>query len=146
MVGLDEIEFLDEVVEEVDRVPYLAPGLVTPEKARLGKTPTDVWWQTIVPTRGAERTGYPTQKPLAILSRIVRVHTRPGEVVLDFFAGSGTAGEAAARLGRGFILIDSSPEAVDVMVDRLAFARPEVERLKPASGSTRTLRRFRAEP
>jgi site-specific DNA-methyltransferase (adenine-specific) len=114
--------------EEVDRVPYLAPGLVSAEKARRGKALTDVWWQTIVPTRSRERTGYPTQKPLAIVERIVRVHTNPGDVVLDFFAGSGTLGEAAARLGRGFILVDSSPEAVRVMQERLAFASPTVER------------------
>jgi site-specific DNA-methyltransferase (adenine-specific) len=98
---------------------------VGPEKAARGKTPTDVWWQTIVPTNSRERTGYATQKPLAILARIVAVHSRPGDVVLDFFAGSGTTGEAAARLGRGFILVDSSPEAHAVMRKRLAFARPK---------------------
>jgi len=109
----------------IDRIPYAAPGLVGPEKAARGKTPTDVWWQTIVPTGGRERTGYATQKPLAILSRIVAVHSRPGDLVLDFFAGSGTTGEAAARLGRDFILVDSSPEAVRVMRKRLAFAEPK---------------------
>jgi len=109
----------------VDRIPYAAPGLVGPEKAARGKTPTDVWWQTIVPTNGAERTGYATQKPLAILSRIVAVHSRPGDLVLDFFAGSGTTGVAAARLGRDFILVDRSAEAVRVMQKRLAFAAPK---------------------
>ena len=89
--------------EDVDRIPYMAPGLVSPEKAARGKTPTDVWWHTIVPTNGREKTGYPTQKPLGIVERIVRVHSNPGDVVLDFFAGSGTTGEAAAKLGRGFI-------------------------------------------
>ncbi len=111
--------------DAIDRIPYAAPGLVGPEKAARGKTPTDVWWQTIVPTNSRERTGYATQKPLAILSRIVAVHSRPGDLVLDFFAGSGTTGEAAARLGRGFILVDSSPEAHAVMRKRLAFARPK---------------------
>ena len=106
--------------EAIDRIPYLAPGLVGEEKAKRGKTPTDVWWQTIVPTSGSERTGYPTQKPLAILERIVRVHSNPGDVVLDCFAGSGTTGEAAARLGRGYVLVDSSPDAVEVMSRRLA--------------------------
>ena len=111
--------------EEIDRVPYMAPGLVGPEKAARGKIPTDVWWQTIVPTRGRERTGYPTQKPLAILERIVRVHSKPGDWLCDFFAGSGTLGEAAARAGRRFILIDQDPRAIAVMRRRLAFVDPE---------------------
>ncbi len=112
--------------QDVDRIPYLAPGLVGPEKARRGKTPTDVWWQTIVPPSGRERTGYPTQKPLAILERIVRVHSNPGERVLDFFAGSGTTGEAAARMARDCVLVDENPEAIAIMRRRLAFARPAV--------------------
>ncbi len=116
--------------DEIDRIPYLAPGLVGAEKAKRGKTPTDVWWQTIVPTNGPERTGYPTQKPLAILERIIRVHSNPGEVVLDFFAGSGTTGEAAAKLERNFILVDISKEAVAVMKKRLAFTSPEVVKLR----------------
>ncbi len=95
--------------EEMDRIPYMAPGLVGKEKAARGKTPTDVWWHTIVPTNGKEKTGYPTQKPLGVLERIIKVHTEPGDTVLDFFAGSGTTGEAAARHDRGFILIDESP-------------------------------------
>lgn len=111
--------------DEIDRIPYMAPGLVGPEKAARGKTPTDVWWHTIVPTNSKERTGYPTQKPLGILMRIVRVHSQPGDLLLDFFAGSGTLGEAASRLGRRFILIDSNPEAVRVMQRRLAFAEPQ---------------------
>jgi len=113
--------------EAIDRIPYMAPGLVTPEKAERGKTPTDVWWQTVVPTAGSERTGYPTQKPLAILERIVRVHSRPGDVVADLFAGSGTTGEAAARNGRGFLLVDSNAEAIEVMARRLAEWEPEIE-------------------
>ena len=100
--------------DEMDREPYMAPGLQTPERAARGKTPTDVWWQTVVPTTGSERTGYPTQKPLAILSRIVRASSRPGDAVLDFFAGSGTTGAAAHQAGRSFVLIDSSPDAVAV--------------------------------
>ena len=104
--------------DAMDRIPYMAPGLVGPEKAARGKTPTDVWWQTIV--AGKEKTGYSTQKPLAILSRIVRVHSNPGDHVLDFFAGSGTLGEAAHREGREFTLIDNNPEAVEVMRRRLA--------------------------
>ncbi len=104
----------------IDRIPYMAPDLVTPEKAARGKTPTDVWWNTIVPTNGRERTGYPTQKPLAIVERIVRVHSRPGDLVLDFFAGSGTTGEAAAKNERRFLLVDESAEAIAVMRKRLA--------------------------
>jgi site-specific DNA-methyltransferase (adenine-specific) len=110
--------------DAIDRIPYLAPGLVGKEKAARGKTPTDVWWQTIVSPTGRERTGYATQKPLAILERIVRVHSSPGDRLLDFFAGSGTLGEAAARNGRDFVLVDESPEAVDVMTKRLAAWSP----------------------
>ena len=113
----------------------MAPGLVGPAKAARGKTPTDVWWHTIVPTNGKERTGYPTQKPLGILKRIVEVHSSPGELVLDFFAGSGTTGEAAARLGREFLLIDDNPRAVRIMAERLAFAHPEVVGLDPSTDS-----------
>lgn len=110
----------------IDRIPYLAPRLVGPEKAARGKTPTDVWWHTIVPTSGRERTGYPTQKPLGILERIVRVHSDRGAVVLDPFAGSGTSGEAAARNGRGFVLVDQNPRAAALMAKRLADFEPEL--------------------
>jgi len=112
--------------DDIDRIPYMAPGLVGPEKARRGKTPTDVWWQTIVSPNGKEKTGYPTQKPIAILNRIVKVHSNPGDRVLDFFAGSGTTGEAAIRNGRNAVLIDNNPEAVQVMAKRLAFAKPDI--------------------
>jgi site-specific DNA-methyltransferase (adenine-specific) len=115
--------------DEMDRIPYMAPGLVGKEKAARGKTPTDVWWHTIVPTNGKEKTGYPTQKPLGVLERIIKVHTEPGDVVLDFFAGSGTTGEAAARHGRGFVLIDDHPDAIATMMRRLASYDPELESL-----------------
>jgi site-specific DNA-methyltransferase (adenine-specific) len=105
---------------EVERIPYMAPGLVGPEKAARGKLPTDTWWHTIVPTNGAERTGYPTQKPLGILKRIVAASSPPGGLVLDFFAGSGTTGAACLALGRRFILIDDNPEALQVMARRFA--------------------------
>ena len=105
--------------EAVDREPYMAPGLVTAEKAARGKLPTDVWWHTIVPTSGREKTGYPTQKPEGIVGRMVQASTRPGDWCLDFFAGSGTLGAVAARLGRRYVLIDSSPHAVEVMRARL---------------------------
>jgi len=120
--------------EAMDRTPYLAPGLVTPAKAARGKTPTDTWWHTIVSPTGREKTGYPTQKPLGVLNRIIRVHTAPGQTVLDFFAGSGTTGEAAVRNGRSAVLIDSSEEAVGVMARRLAFARPRIHGWFPAEG------------
>jgi site-specific DNA-methyltransferase (adenine-specific) len=105
---------------EVDREPYLAPGLVTPEKAALGKLPTDVWWHTIVPTNGREKTGYPTQKPEGIVRRMVIASSRPGDMCLDFFSGSGTLGAVAAKHGRGYVLIDENPEAVEVATRRLA--------------------------
>ena len=105
--------------EAVERIPYMAPGLVGPEKAARGKLPTDTWWQTIVPPGGAERTGYPTQKPVAVLRRAVSASCPPGGIVADFFAGSGTAGAAALELGRRFFLVDSSPDAVAVMRRRL---------------------------
>lgn len=108
--------------EAVDREPYMAPGLVTPEKAARGKLPTDVWWHTIVPTGGREKTGYPTQKPEGILRRIVQASSRPGDRVLDLFAGSGTTGAVAAALGRDAVLVDANPEAIAVMRRRIPAA------------------------
>jgi site-specific DNA-methyltransferase (adenine-specific) len=105
--------------EAVEREPYMAPGLVTPEKAARGKLPTDVWWHTIVSPTGKEKTGYPTQKPEGVLRRIVQASSRPGDWCLDCFAGSGTLGAVAAALGRRFVLIDSNPEAVAVARRRL---------------------------
>jgi len=110
--------------EAIDRVPYMAPGLVGPEKAARGKLPTDVWWMTIVPPASAERTGYPTQKPLRLLERIVAASSRPGDLVLDPYAGSGTTGVAAQRLGRRWLLADRSPEAVAIARARLAAEQP----------------------
>jgi site-specific DNA-methyltransferase (adenine-specific) len=105
---------------EVDREPYMAPGLVTPEKAARGKLPTDTWWHTIVSPTGRERTGYPTQKPEGVLKRIVAASSKPGDLVLDYFAGSGTTGAAALALGRRFHLIDNNPDAIAVMRARFA--------------------------
>jgi site-specific DNA-methyltransferase (adenine-specific) len=105
--------------EAVEREPYMAPGLVTPEKAARGKRPTDVWWHTIVPTNGAEKTGYPTQKPEGVVRRMVAASSRPGGWCLDFFAGSGTLGAVACSLGRRYVLVDRNPEAIDVMRRRL---------------------------
>lgn len=110
--------------EAVDREPYMAPGLVTPEKAARGKLPTDTWWHTIVSPTGGERTGYPTQKPVGVLRRILQASSRPGDWVLDPFAGSGTTGAAAAELGRRFVLMDDNPEALAVMRERLAAHYP----------------------
>ena len=108
--------------DEIDRIPYLAPGLVGPEKAERGKLPTDVWWHTIVGTNARERTGYPTQKPVALAQRIIRASSDAGELVLDPFAGSGTVGEAATQLGRRYLLIDENPSAIEVMRARLSDA------------------------
>jgi site-specific DNA-methyltransferase (adenine-specific) len=102
-----------------DRIPYMAPKLVGADKAARGKTPTDVWWHTIVSPTGREKTGYATQKPLGMIERILRVHSKPGGTVLDFFAGSGTTGAAAAKNGREFVLVDESAEAISVMEKRL---------------------------
>lgn len=118
--------------DEMDRIPYMAPGLVSKEKAERGKTPTDVWWHTIVPTNGHEKTGYPTQKPLGVLNRIIKVHSCLGDTVLDFFAGSGTTGEAAARHGRGFVLIDNNPEATEIAARRLGAFNPDCVGFHPA--------------
>lgn len=105
-------------VDAVDRIPYMAPGLVGPEKAARGKLPTDTWWATIVPTNGKEKTGYPTQKPMSILRRIITASSNPGDHVLDFFAGSGTTGAVCLELGRCFTLIDNNPQAIEVMAKR----------------------------
>ena len=111
--------------EDIDRIPYMAPGLVGKEKAKRGKLPTDTWWHTIVSPTGKEKTGYPTQKPLGIMRRIIAASSNPGDMVLDFFAGSGTTGIAAAELNRVFTLVDANPEAIEVM--RTRFANIEVE-------------------
>jgi site-specific DNA-methyltransferase (adenine-specific) len=104
--------------EEIERIPYMAPGLVGKEKAARGKLPTDTWWHTIVATNSREKTGYPTQKPLGILRRMVQASSKPDDVVLDFFAGSGTTGAACLELGRRFILVDNNPQAMEVMSER----------------------------
>ncbi|MEA2314905.1 MAG: hypothetical protein QOI03_1597 [Solirubrobacteraceae bacterium] len=120
--------------EGVGREPYMAPGLVTAEKAARGKLPTDVWWHTIVPTNGHEKTGYPTQKPEGVLRRIVQASTRTGDWCLDFFAGSGTLGAVAAQLGRRYVLIDSNPQAVEIMRKRLGESRGTRVERRPARG------------
>lgn len=112
--------------EEIERIPYMAPGLVSKEKAAKGKMPTDTWWHTIVPTNGKERTGYPTQKPLGIMRRIVQASSRPDDTVLDFFAGSGTTGAACLEFNRKFILVDENIEAMNVMAKRFD-GEPDIE-------------------
>jgi site-specific DNA-methyltransferase (adenine-specific) len=122
--------------DEIERIPYMAPGLVGPEKAARGKLPTDVWWCTIVPTNGRERTGYPTQKPERLLERIVRASSNPGDLVLDFFGGSGTTAVVAKRLGRRYLLVDNNPEAIAISARRLRGldASPSAVRPAPATG------------
>ena len=112
--------------ETVDREPYMAPGLVTEEKVAKGKLPTDVWWHTIVSPTGKEKTGYPTQKPIGILRRIIQASSKEGDVVLDFFAGSGTTGVVANMLNRKFLLVDQNPEALEVIKQRLEGVKYEL--------------------
>ena len=131
--------------DESDRLPYMAPGLVTPEKRARGKLPTDTWWHTIVSPTGKEKTGYPTQKPLGILERIVKVHTAPGDRLLDFFAGSGSFGEAGDRLGREVVLVDSSPEAIRVMRRRFG-RRALFEQAGSANVVEEDARKGKADP
>lgn len=133
--------------DDIERIPYLAPGLVGPEKAARGKTLTDTWWHTIVSPNGKEKTGYPTQKPLGILKRIIEASSQPGDVVLDFFAGSGTAGEAAYLLGRQFILVDQNVEAVEVMAKRFTHI-PNVNFInyQPATDRQAQLRETAIQP
>jgi len=109
--------------DAIDRIPYMAPGLVGKEKAARGKRPTDTWWHTIVSPTGKEKQGYPTQKPLGVISRIIKASSPPRGLVLDFFAGSGTTGVAALQNGRRFLLIDSNPEAIAVMKRRFRGAK-----------------------
>jgi len=115
-------------VDEIERIPYMAPGLVGKEKAERGKLPTDTWWHTIVPTNGKEKTGYPTQKPLGILRRIIQASSNQGDVVLDFFGGSGTTAAACLEFGRTFILVDNNPQSIQIMQKR--FANIEIEWIK----------------
>lgn len=117
---------------EVDREPYMAPGLVTPEKAARGKLPTDVWWHTIVGTNSREKTGYPTQKPEGIVRRMVAASSQRGGWCLDFFAGSGTLGAVSAKLGRRFVLVDDNPEAVSTIRARLGELASDQESLELA--------------
>ena len=122
----DPANTISTTLMHIDRIPYMAPGLVGPEKAARGKLPTDTWWHTIVPTNGKEKTGYPTQKPLGILRRIIRASSTPGGTVLDFFAGSGTTGAACLESGRRFLLIDNNPQALEIMHQRFAGV-PDIE-------------------
>ncbi len=134
LVYVKDIDAYHFDADAVDREPYMAPGLVTPEKAARGKLPTDVWWHTIVPTNGREKTGYPTQKPEGIVRRMVLASSRPGDWCLDFFAGSGTLGAVAAGEGRRYVLVDSNPEACRVMQARLGVPVTADDQLRSSSG------------
>lgn len=118
LVYVKDMEKYHFDTNEVERIPYLAPGMVSPEKAKLGKKLTDTWWHTIVSPTGKEKVGYPTQKPIGILNRIVKVSSPPNGLVLDLFAGSGTTGASALQCGRNFILVDQSEEAIKIMKKR----------------------------
>ena len=126
-------------LSSVDRVPYMAPSLQTAERAARGKTPTDVWWHTIVPTNSRERTGYPTQKPLGVLRRIVAASSRSDDLVIDWCAGSGTTGAAAVEQGRRFLLCDSSAAAVAIMRERLGRDVPVIDLPSDAASVTEAL-------
>jgi site-specific DNA-methyltransferase (adenine-specific) len=117
--------------EDIERIPYMAPGLVGEEKANRGKLPTDTWWHTIVGTNSREKTGYPTQKPVGVIRRIIQASSNPDDTVLDFFAGSGTIGEVCLELGRNFILVDNNPQAIEVMRKRFINV-PDIEWLDSA--------------
>ncbi|MDQ6834789.1 MAG: site-specific DNA-methyltransferase [Actinomycetota bacterium] len=119
--------------DAVDREPYMAPGLVGPEKAARGKRPTDVWFHTIVPTSGAEKTGYPTQKPEGVLRRLIAASSRAGGWCLDPFAGSGTLGAVCRGLGRRFVLIESNPAALQVIGRRLGAEPVSLDDLTPTA-------------
>lgn len=121
----------------VDREPYMAPGLVTREKAERGKLPTDVWWHTIVSPTGREKTGYPTQKPERIVRRMVEASTREGDWVLDFFAGSGTLGAVASATGRRFVLVEKNDSGIEVMRRRLGDADRDDTPERPGSAASR---------
>ncbi|WP_322509310.1 DNA-methyltransferase [Anaerolinea sp.] len=131
-------------VDAIDREPYMAPGLVGPEKAARGKLPTDVWWHTIVGTNSKEKTGYPTQKPVGVIDRIIKASSNAGDVVMDFFAGSGTVGESCLKLNRQFILIDNHPEAIHVMRQRFAGVEgiEWINAFNTSSGDTQSLDPF----
>ena len=84
-----------------------------------GKVPEDWWYFPVVARLHQERTGYPTQKPEALLERIIRASSNPGDWVADFFCGSGTTPQVAARLGRRFIAADVSVRAIQTARSRL---------------------------
>lgn len=84
-----------------------------------GRMLNDWWTIPIMSTTSKERVGYPNQKPLALLERCISIATNPGDVVLDFFCGSGTTGVAAKRLGRKYLLCDKNPEATAIAKERL---------------------------
>ena len=92
-----------------------------------GKVPEDWWYFPVVARLHQERTGYPTQKPEGLLERIILSSTDPGDLVADFFAGAGTAGAAAARLGRRFLLADVQPRAIHTVRARLILDQAESE-------------------
>ncbi len=80
---------------------------------------SDVWEIPYINSQAKERVGYPSQKPELLLERIIASSTRPGETVADFFCGSGTTGVVAQKLGRRWILVDKSRDAVEVSRFRL---------------------------
>lgn len=103
------------------RVPYSEEHLkralkdkrLNPENTKKGKNPTNVWEIGRLNGNSKERVGHPTQKPVAIIDRIVKSLSYPGSVILDFFAGSGTTGRVAIKEGRHCLMCDNNASSLD---------------------------------
>jgi site-specific DNA-methyltransferase (adenine-specific) len=114
--------------DDIDRIPYAAPALQyagrTKEEAEKriaeGQVPTDVWSMSIVGTASKERIGYPNQKPLKLIKRIIAASSNPNDIVIDPFVGSGSTAGAAIEMDRRFIVNDASQHAIDTMKKRFA--------------------------
>ena len=119
--------------DEIDRIPYAAPELQfvgrskeeAEKRIATGQVPTDVWSMSIVGTASRERVGYPSQKPLKLVKRVIRASSPHRGLVVDPFAGSGTTAVAALESGRDFLVCDRSEEAINVMKDRLTDSKVE---------------------
>ena len=102
---------------------------------KRGKVPEDWWYFPVVARLHLERSGYPTQKPEALLERIIRASSNPGDWVADFFCGSGTTAVVTARLGRHYIASDQSFRAIHTSRTRLIQAGSPVFTLQHLKGT-----------